>query len=483
MVMRYLLILTLVVLASTPGVRSEKPLYDLAANVGLARLYSGDSTYFPYQIIYGGQLGYRFASGWDLSLDVTPLVFHDDTATSPAFAISGAADHDSVVFKAWRVGVMFNRSLFGQQRSFEVKAGLGGGLMLWKMVDARTDTTLKTLGTQKEATDFAASEIVLSGRLTLQYRIGGRWWLRGQWQLDYLSGWGADFATDVKSSRNNLIPSATIGLVFGLGGRGPGFRSEPEWSRTVKQEATENSALPDGDDDGVPDEQDRCPGTLTGVSVNSLTGCPLDSDGDGVLDGRDDCPRTDRRARGQVDISGCPIDSDFDGVADYIDQCPDNAVGAAVDSVGCPLDTDGDGVPNGLDDCPYTLTGMAVDQRGCIDLQMLAKPMVLNIDYSSGSFEIDPKTRGRLESLSRILLFVDDVRIEINGYTDNIGLPVNNQKLSEKRANRVRGFLVTQGMDEARIKVFGRGETNFVASNQTADGRAKNRRVEIVFYR
>jgi outer membrane protein OmpA-like peptidoglycan-associated protein len=113
---------------------------------------------------------------------------------------------------------------------------------------------------------------------------------------------------------------------------------------------------------------------------------------------------------------------------------------------------------------------------------MLAEPMVLNIDYVSGSFEVDPKTRERLKSLARILVFADQVNIEINGYTDNIGLATANRKLSEKRANRVRDFLASQGVAEERMKVFGRGETNFVASNETAAGRAKNRRVELIFY-
>ncbi len=109
--------------------------------------------------------------------------------------------------------------------------------------------------------------------------------------------------------------------------------------------------------------------------------------------------------------------------------------------------------------------------------------MVLNIDYPSGSFEIDPNSRERLKQLARILNFVPEIRLEVNGYTDNIGTEVANRRLSEKRANRVRDYLVTQGVDTERIKVFGKGETNFVASNQTAAGRAKNRRIEIIFFK
>jgi OOP family OmpA-OmpF porin len=212
-------------------------------------------------------------------------------------------------------------------------------------------------------------------------------------------------------------------------------------------------------------------------------GCPLDTDGDGVPDGLDDCPDTSPESKGKVDIYGCPVDSDFDGLPDFLDRCPTNRIGAVVDSTGCPVDSDADGVPDGLDDCPATMYGVEVDRYGCIDLSVFDKPLVLNIDYPSGSFEIDPNSKMKLQKLAGILNFVPHIRMEINGYTDNIGTSVANQKLSEKRANRVRDYLVTLGVAAERIQVFGRGEDNFVASNQTAEGRAKNRRIEIVFYK
>ncbi len=87
------------------------------------------------------------------------------------------------------------------------------------------------------------------------------------------------------------------------------------------------------------------------------------------------------------------------------------------------------------------------------------------------------------ERLAGLLNFVKDMKLDINGYTDDIGATAANRTLSEKRAARVKGILVSLGVEEDRIKVFGLGETNFVASNQTAEGRAKNRRIEIVFYR
>jgi OOP family OmpA-OmpF porin len=92
---------------------------------------------------------------------------------------------------------------------------------------------------------------------------------------------------------------------------------------------------PDGDGDGVPDDADRCPTTITGVEVDA-TGCPRDEDGDGVYDGlgMDRCPGTPEGA--VVDIHGCPLDGDGDGVWDGLDRCPDTPAGAEVGDDGCP---------------------------------------------------------------------------------------------------------------------------------------------------
>jgi outer membrane protein OmpA-like peptidoglycan-associated protein len=109
--------------------------------------------------------------------------------------------------------------------------------------------------------------------------------------------------------------------------------------------------------------------------------------------------------------------------------------------------------------------------------------MVLDVSYSPGAFDIDPNTKRRLESLVRILLLAPDIKLEVNGYTDDIGTATANQALSEKRARRVMEFLVLKGVSQSRVKAFGRGEANFVAPNTTAEGRAKNRRIEIVFYK
>ena len=70
--------------------------------------------------------------------------------------------------------------------------------------------------------------------------------------------------------------------------------------------------------------------------------------------------------------------------------------------------------------------------------------------------------------------------VQITGHTDNTGAANYNQKLSEQRAATVKDFLVKNGVDPSKITILGKGETSPIADNKTSDGRAKNRRVEIM---
>ncbi|UCE24158.1 MAG: OmpA family protein [Candidatus Zixiibacteriota bacterium] len=468
--------------ASTAGAFDHK--YYLGVTGGASTITGGDSAKFTLRSNYGVSVGFRLSERWFSELSFSTHKNYDDTSATTSFTFGGQTAYTTRKWNATRIGLTASRLLFAKENRLNVYFGGGGGLMVWEILDPITDTTFDVRGVRNEWVDYSASEIFLNSALGIRLMLSGKWSLSWDVRADYLTGAGAEFEEAVKSSRDSWQIGSAVSLKFHFGvGSAPEWKSDLTWP--VKGEGdtsvVSRQSL-DGDDDGVPNELDNCPDTPRGVLVDRQ-GCSLDSDRDGVSDGLDDCPGTDQRAAGMVDIYGCPVDSDFDGVADYLDSCPFNKPGAHVDASGCPIDSDADGVPDGLDDCPYTLFGVEVDQFGCIDLSMLAKPMVLNIDYPSGSFEIDPNSRERLKQLSRILNFVPEIRLEVNGYTDNIGTDVANRRLSEKRANRVRDYLVTQGVDTERIKVFGKGETNFVASNQTAAGRAKNRRIEIIFFK
>ena len=84
--------------------------------------------------------------------------------------------------------------------------------------------------------------------------------------------------------------------------------------------------------------------------------------------------------------------------------------------------------------------------------------------------------------LDRLVAFMNenkDKKVNLSGHTDNIGTDAYNQKLSERRANSVRAYIVKKGVDASRVSAQGFGETKPIADNKTKEGRAKNRRVEI----
>jgi OmpA-OmpF porin, OOP family len=247
----------------------------------------------------------------------------------------------------------------------------------------------------------------------------------------------------------------------------------------------------DSDRDGVADYLDKCPGTPAGVAVDSK-GCPLDSDADGVADYLDKCPGTP--AGVAVDRNGCPLDSDADGVADYLDKCPGTPAGVAVDRNGCPLDSDADGVPDYLDKCPRTPAGVKVDSRGCPQVivsaevkaasaaRFCSKPAVLAINFDTDKTDIKSHYYDELKTVGDFLTYFPNAKGEIAGHADVVGTKTHNLTLSQARADSVKQYIVeTFGTDAARIGTKGYGFSKPVATNKTAAGRAKNRRIEANF--
>ena len=467
--------------------------YSVGGQGGFATLTSGDVFRFKPGSSYGATLGHRLSDRWHIGLSASWFQLDlKDNAEMPDTLFPGDWGNafpdttllENVRVSATRLNMMFSRYWLNPRGLLNIETGLGGGLLIWKIADSETDEPVRVSGEKVGATDFLASEVVLSGMvgLVIQPTENVSFGLKGYG--DYLTGAGTSFLPVVDNLRNRFLLGAavTFSLHFGASEKPTTWRSDESWAAQPATRPAAWLSRADADGDGVTDSDDRCFNTPKGVIVDRH-GCPVDTDSDGVPDGLDDCPGTPAQAVGQVDIFGCPVDSDFDGIPDYLDACPHNPVGAEVDDNGCAIDDDNDGVPNGLDDCPYTLVGVDVDKYGCIDLSTFAKPMILHIDYAPGSFEVDPNNLERLKRLAGVLRFVTDMKLEINGYTDNIGTTQANADLSLKRARRVRDYLVSFGIDSNRLSANGLGETNFIDSNQTAEGRARNRRIEIVFYK
>ena len=242
----------------------------------------------------------------------------------------------------------------------------------------------------------------------------------------------------------------------------------------------------DKDGDGIPDKLDRCPGQAEDFDgFQDEDGCPdPDNDGDGIADALDRCPDVAEDLDGYQDDDGCPDpDNDGDGIADINDGCPNDAedVDGFQDDDGCPdPDNDGDGVPDLSDACPNTPAGVEVDERGCPVVKEITEALVLKgVRFVKGSDQLTLDSQSILDDVAKSLLAYPDVVIEIQGHTDSSGSAVFNERLSLRRAESVRDYLVTQGVDIQRMRAVGYGERFPIASNGSDEGRAQNRRVEI----
>jgi OOP family OmpA-OmpF porin len=213
------------------------------------------------------------------------------------------------------------------------------------------------------------------------------------------------------------------------------------------------------------------------LAVGGQPRAPADSDGDGVADPDDRCPGTE--AGVAVDRFGCPLDSDDDGVADYVDDCPGTPARVRVDRRGCPLDGDRDGVFDGLDQCPNTPAGDEVDANGCT---VAVEPVVFNLylEFDNDSTDVRRSYFSYMEDVVAFLLDYPTAEVVLEGHTDSNGDAGYNQRLSEGRAESVKDYIVGEGIEADRIRTVGYGETRPQASNDTADGRQKNRRVSAV---
>lgn len=258
-------------------------------------------------------------------------------------------------------------------------------------------------------------------------------------------------------------------------------------SETFAELMSHGGAL-DRDLDNVADDIDQCPDTPQGTRVDAR-GCPMDQDNDTVADSLDRCPDTPWGAR--VDAQGCPMDADHDAVYDGLDRCPGTPVAAMVDSEGCPIDSDGDMVFDGLDRCPDTARGTRVDAQGCPEGNEPSafnspspspqhEALILqNVTFEPNTATLTSESKAALDEVAAMLKARPLASFEIAGYTDDSSSPAYNLHLSQRRADAVRRYLIAQGVAGDRLQAHGYGEDNPIADNDTPQGRAANRRVEI----
>ena len=140
-------------------------------------------------------------------------------------------------------------------------------------------------------------------------------------------------------------------------------------------------------------------------------------------------------------------------------------------------DLDGDGVPNERDKCPNTRPGAVVDLDGC-EVEAVIELEGVHFDFDKATLR--PEAKAVLDEAAALLNKHERVVVEVAGHTDSTGSEAYNQGLSERRANSVRDYLTAKGVKATRLTAKGYGESRPVASNDTKEGRAENRRVELI---
>jgi len=236
------------------------------------------------------------------------------------------------------------------------------------------------------------------------------------------AAWGATFVASPESK-------ACVDVCGAYESRLVDRSCRPVFTGKYQAADTKTSFSSDSDYDGVPDSQDRCP-SEAGPAQNGgcpVTGAPViiadgDRDGDGVMDSADKCPDQPETKNGYQDDDGCP------------------------------------------DEVPADVASFSGSIQGVV--------------FKTGSPALDAKSFPVLEKAAEVFKKHPELRVEIGGHTDNVGNAATNTTLSQKRAESVRTWFVGKGLEAARFEAKGYGPSKPVAPNETAEGRAQNRRVE-----
>ena len=249
----------------------------------------------------------------------------------------------------------------------------------------------------------------------------------------------------------------------------------------------------DNDKDGFVDAKDKCPGEAEDKDgFEDEDGCPdPDNDADGIADLKDQCPNVAEDFDGFEDNDGCvDPDNDKDGVPDSVDKCPNDVedFDSFEDKDGCPdMDNDKDKIPDLKDKCPDEPESYnnVADDDGCPDSlkqepDMPKQQLLRGINFKSGKAEMTYESYQFIEPVLKQLRQYPEVVIEVRGHSDSVGSYAKNMQLSQQRAESVRQYLISKGIEPDRIRAAGFGSSSPIADNRTAAGRAQNRRIEIV---
>ncbi|MBK8941245.1 MAG: OmpA family protein [Polyangiaceae bacterium] len=284
----------------------------------------------------------------------------------------------------------------------------------------------------------------------IEWMAEARFALEKKKQL-WLNGFGGSRMTP------GYAPDFRTGIAFG--GWVNLIDKEPPSPKKEKKFDTFNDKL-DTDKDGYPDHMDLCPTEPEdGKPPFPTDGCPAESDrdGDGIPDYRDKCPDEKEDFDGVDDKDGCPEDdADKDGIGDAKDDCPKEPGEPSTEK--------------GKNGCPKFIRRI----EGSTEIQVLKK-----VEFEFGKATLRPDSFPILDEVYKLLVANPEIKLlSIEGHTDNVGSDQGNLLLSKNRAKSCLDYLIKKGVASSRLSSEGFGEGKPIETNDTAEGRAKNRRTE-----
>jgi outer membrane protein OmpA-like peptidoglycan-associated protein len=324
-----------------------------------------------------------------------------------------------------------------------------------------------------------------SGYLNEKASAAGNLWASLHVGLHGYDGvrFGVDAAAGYQFSLHrpfSIGPFVRAALLFDDGPRGANFLVTI--GAAASFEIVPLTVAPDSDGDGLSDESETSnhltdprradtdgDGLFDGLEIDTRTNPrEEDTDGDGMGDGQEDKNQNGRVDRGETD----PRKADKVKSAD-----PSEEMGIDLTEPSGVADEDSDGVSDSQDQCPRTAARLTVDAKGCV---VIGKAFVLEgVTFASGKSAILPESARVLEQALETLKKNPKISVEIGGHTDNQGRPAANLTLSKARAEAVKAWLVKNGLPAKRITgTKGYGASKPRAGNDSAEGRAKNRRIE-----
>jgi len=314
---------------------------------------------------------------------------------------------------------MFNIDMFKKENVLQLYTSVGAGLAGYK------PTITTAAGTSLYAGDKTISELIIPVGLGAKFKISDGVNFDLGWTINFVDGDNLDGL--YKGASNDKYNYAYAGLEFALGkGKQLAFHN-PVAATYDEALAAKNAA-------------------------NALKG-DLDA-------------QKAENARLRSEMADLLKDTDGDGVADKLDKCPGTPSGTVVDGSGCPLKT------------PEKVVEKVVITE---EDRKVVNEAIKNLEFDLGKATIRSKS---FASLNRVaaLLVQKNFSLKLAGHTDNTGSKELNLRLSKERAESVKAYLVSQGANASRIEATGYGMGQPIATNKTAAGRQKNRRVEFTLY-